>query len=64
MKIGFFGTPSFAADILRDLLSDRETEVVFAVTNPDVPVGRSGEPRPSPVKSVAAEAGIPVFTPE
>lgn len=64
MKIGFFGTPAFAADILRDLLAASGTEVVFAVTNPDVPVGRSGEPRPSPVKAAATEAGIPVFTPE
>lgn len=45
-------------------MSDSGTEVVFAVTNPDVPVGRSSELKPSPVKAVAAEAGIPVFTPE
>lgn len=64
MKIGFFGTPTFAADILRDLLAASGLEVVFAVTNPDVAVGRSGEPKPSPVKIVASEAGIPVLTPE
>ena len=49
---------------MKDLLSSIGTEVVFAVTNPDVPVGRSGENRPSPVKAVASAAGIPVFTPE
>lgn len=64
MKIGFFGTPAFAADILNDLLAAPGIEVAFAVTNPDVPVGRSGEPKASPVKAVAVSAGIPVLTPE
>lgn len=63
MKIGFFGTPPFAASILSDLVASR-AEVVFAVTNPDAPAGRSGQPKPSPVKSVATGAGIPVLTPE
>lgn len=64
MDIGFFGTPAFAADVLKDVLSDSEIRVAFVVTNPDVPVGRSGVPRPSPVKEAALAAGIPVFTPE
>jgi methionyl-tRNA formyltransferase len=64
MKIGFFGTPEFARDILRDLVSTPGIEVVFAVTKPDAPVGRSAELRASSVKSFALEAGIPVFAPE
>lgn len=49
--------------MLRDLLAADGIEVVFAVTNPDVAVGRSSELKPSAVKAVATEAGIPVFTP-
>lgn len=64
MDIGFFGTPAFAADILKDLLSEPDVRVVFVVTNPDAPVGRSGTLKHSPVKEVAMAAGIPVFTPE
>ena len=63
MKIGFFGTPALAASVLSDLVASGD-EVVFAVTNPDAPVGRSGESKPTPVKSVAVGAGIPVLTPE
>ena len=63
-SVGFFGTPDFAASILRDLLSDPETRVLFAVTNPDRAVGRSAELRESPVSSLAKSAGIPVFKPE
>ena len=64
MKIGFFGTPHFAKALLSDLLESQGIEVVFVVTNPDASVGRSSELRPSPVKILALEAGIPVFTPE
>ncbi len=63
MKIGFFGTPDFARAILSDLSDAPDTEVVFAVTNPDAPVGRSGELRESPVKAFAKSRGIPVFDP-
>lgn len=39
-------------------------EVVFAVTNPDKPVGRDARLTPSPVKTEALLHGIPVLTPE
>lgn len=48
---------------MRDLITAEGVEVVFAVTNPDVAVGRSAELKPSAVKAAATEAGIPVFTP-
>lgn len=48
---------------MRDLIAADGFEVVFAVTNPDVAVGRSAELKPSAVKAAATEAGIPVFTP-
>jgi methionyl-tRNA formyltransferase len=38
--------------------------VVAVVTNPDRPAGRSLEPRPSPVKVAALEAGLDVIQPE
>jgi methionyl-tRNA formyltransferase len=61
-KIVFMGTPDFALPTLRALLAHHD--VVGVVTQPDRPAGRSAEPRPSPVKVVALEAGIPVFQPE
>ena len=36
---------------------------MFAVTNPDKSVGRSGESRPTPVKVIAQAHNIPVYTP-
>ncbi|MBP9812535.1 methionyl-tRNA formyltransferase, partial [Candidatus Gracilibacteria bacterium] len=63
MRIGFFGTPSLSAGVLSDLLTSSEIEVVFIVTNPDKPIGRTSELRPSPVKIVALEKGIPLFQP-
>jgi methionyl-tRNA formyltransferase len=63
MKIGFFGTPELARRILHDLLSAEGIEVVFAVTNPDKPIGRSQELHPSPVRALADARSIPVYTP-
>ncbi len=64
IKIGFFGTPALAATVLRDIIEDKTFEVSFVVTNPDKPVGRSAELRPSPVKEIASENNLPVFQPE
>jgi methionyl-tRNA formyltransferase len=63
MRIWFFGTPALAAWVLRDLISSSEIEVVFIVTNPDKPIGRTSELRPSPVKLVALEKWISLFQP-
>jgi methionyl-tRNA formyltransferase len=63
MRIWFFGTPSLSAWVLSDLLTSSEIEVVFIVTNPDKPIGRTSELRPSPVKIVALEKWIPLFQP-
>lgn len=57
MKVVYFGTPQFAADVLGYLLK-HGIDVVAVVTKPDRPVGRSGKPVPTPVKTVA-EAHIP-----
>lgn len=62
MKILFMGTPDFAAGILQALI-DGGHEILLAVTQPDRPKGRSGEPAPSPVKLCALAHNIPVFQP-
>lgn len=62
MKIVFMGTPDFAACALRALIAAGH-EITAAVTQPDKPKGRSGEPVPSPVKVCALENGIPVLQP-
>lgn len=62
MKVVFMGTPEFAAETLKALIRAGH-EVTAAVTQPDKPKGRSGEPVPSPVKLCAAEQGIPVLQP-
>ena len=62
MKIVFFGTPQFAADVLRYLL-DNKIDVAAVITKPDKPQGRSGKLVPTPVKQVAEEYGIPYHQP-
>jgi len=64
LRIVFFGTPDFAASILRYLL-DAQVEVVGVVTQPDRPKGRSLQESPSPVKSCLLERNlkIPVLQP-
>lgn len=63
MRILFWGTPEFAVPTLRALLGEGH-EVVGVVTQPDRPAGRGRLVRPSPVKRVAVEEGIPVLQPE
>jgi methionyl-tRNA formyltransferase len=56
------GTPDFAVPTLKKLIE--HAEVVAVYTQPDKPVGRGLQLQPSPVKKVAMEHGIAVFTPE
>lgn len=60
-RIVFLGTPDAAVPTL-DAVAE-EHEVVLAVTQPDRPRGRSGAPRPTPVKLAAERRGIPVSQP-
>jgi methionyl-tRNA formyltransferase len=64
-KIVFFGTPHFAAGILR-YLGSHGVPIVGVVTQPDRPRGRSLGVAPSPVKEVSLEIlpDIPIFQPE
>lgn len=64
MKVIFMGTPDYASRILERLVATTGIDVVAAYTQPDKPVGRKKVMTPPPVKSVALEAGIPVYQPE
>jgi methionyl-tRNA formyltransferase len=63
MKLVFFGTPQFAVPTLERLLETPDFEVVAVVTQPDKRRSRGANLIPSPVKTVAAAHGIPVWQP-
>lgn len=65
MKIIFFGTPLFAANVL-SFLVENHIQIQAIVTKPDRPQGRSGKPTYSAVKKRAEELNltIPLFQPE
>ena len=58
------GTPDYASRILETLLAQPDIEIVAVYTQPDKPVGRKMVLTPPPVKTVAIEAGIPVYQPQ
>ncbi|MEC5399152.1 methionyl-tRNA formyltransferase [Uliginosibacterium sp. H1] len=63
MKVAFAGTPEFAAEALRAILSAGYA-VPLVLTQPDRPAGRGMQLQPSAVKRVALEHGLPVDQPE
>jgi methionyl-tRNA formyltransferase len=63
MRIVFCGTPEFAVPSLRALLANPEFTVEAVVTQPDRPRGRGQRVSPSPVKEVAAQAGVRIYQP-
>lgn len=63
LRVVFMGTPDFAAVILRRLLGWPGAAVLCVYTQPDRPCGRGREPKPSPVKLAALEAGVEVRQP-
>jgi len=69
LRILYAGSPEPSAVMLRLLLKDKkfvsaDCHVVGVLTNPASAQGRHKTPVPTPVSTVACEAGIPVFTPE
>lgn len=62
MKILFMGTPDFAAESLKRLLSIG-ADICGVFTQPDKPKGRKFTLTPPPVKEVAIEAGLAVYQP-
>lgn len=65
MRVIFFGTPPFAADVLQYLL-DQGVNIVAVVSKPDRPKGRSKALVPTSVKIIAENHSsfLPVHQPE
>lgn len=63
LRIGFAGTPDFAARHLAALLS-ADLHVVCVYTQPDRPAGRGKQPQASSVKVMALLQNIPVQQPQ
>lgn len=65
MRVVFFGTPSFSAEVL-DFLLQHAINIVAVISKPDRPKGRSGTPVPTPVKTIALKHNpqLPVYQPE
>ena len=63
MRIVFCGTPEFAVPSLRALLANPEFALEAVITQPDRPRGRGQRVSPSPVKEVAAQAGVRMYQP-
>ncbi|MGJ8526383.1 Methionyl-tRNA formyltransferase [Halomonadaceae bacterium LMG 33818] len=63
LRVGFAGTPEFAATILQSILDSRH-EVVCVYTQPDRPAGRGRKPQPSAVKELALTHDLPLYQPE
>ncbi len=62
MKLAFAGTPEFAAQALRALLSAGH-ELALVLTQPDRPAGRGLKLQASAVKQLAASHAVPVLQP-
>jgi len=65
MKIAFFGTGDFSANILKSLINDfkDDIDVKLVVSQPDKPVGRKKILEKTPVKIVAEENNIECLQP-
>ena len=59
----FFGSGTFAVPILEALIARPEVELVGVVSAPDRAVGRTREPRPTPVTARAVELDLPMLRP-
>ncbi len=62
LRIIFAGTPDFAAEHLKALLTSRH-QVIAVYSQPDRPAGRGKKLSASPVKEVALAQDIPVYQP-
>ena len=63
MKLAFCGTPQFAVPTLESLIAAGH-DVALVLSQPDKPVGRTGEVHATPVKRTAQAHGIAVLQPE
>ncbi len=62
-NVVFMGTPDFAVGTLQALIAAEQYHVQAVFSQPDKPKGRGKALQMTPVKKVAAEAGIPVYQP-
>jgi methionyl-tRNA formyltransferase len=62
LRIGFAGTPDFAARHLQALLDDGR-QILAVYSQPDRPAGRGKKLQPSAVKSLALKHDLLVYTP-
>lgn len=63
MRVLFFGTPQFSADILAALFTDTDITIVGIVCQPDEAIGRKKVLTAPPTKQFALAHDIPVFQP-
>ncbi len=61
MKIIFWGTPKYSSENLIEIFNAGH-EIIAVVTQPDRKRARGKKLTPSPVKKVALDLGLPVFT--
>jgi methionyl-tRNA formyltransferase len=64
MRIVFIGTGEIGVPSLQALLDSERVQVIAIITQPDRPVGRHQEIKPSPIKQVATASSVPLFQPE
>lgn len=65
MRIVYAGSPEISSIPLKGLIESGKHEIVAVLTNPPSMKGRKGELVPTPVETVAREAGLEnIFTPE
>ncbi|PCJ57630.1 MAG: methionyl-tRNA formyltransferase [Planctomycetota bacterium] len=62
MKLIFFGSPEYSLPSLTKLYQSHH-EIIAIYTQPDKPSGRGSQENPTPIKSLANELNIPVYTP-
>jgi methionyl-tRNA formyltransferase len=65
MKIVFMGTPDYATEILKEIFTCKDFEVVLLITQPDKPVGRKQILTPPHTKKWCIENNIdiPIYQP-
>jgi len=63
LRVLYFGTPYFAADLLEKIITDKKihVKIVAVVTKPDAKVGKTQLLTASPVKKIAEKYGVDVL---
>ena len=64
VPVVFMGTADFAVTALNACIEDEHYDVVAVISQPDRPAGRKMKLQASPVKELALQHDIEVFTPE